>query len=133
MAPSKRCDIKEAKEMAVITKGYAYAFQKLGVLYFSKKEKEKLKDVIPSLRTELFAYSYEKIWEELTLEDRFLLKLLTKKKEYKREEVLTLMGEKAGNYSMYRDRLIKRGLILTRQSYIALSLPFFAEYIEEYC
>ena len=126
-------DIKEAKELAAITKGYAYAFQKLGVLYFSKQTKEKLKDIVPALRSELFAYSYEKIWEELTPEDRFLLKLLTKKKEYKREEVLSLMGEKSGNYSMYRDRLIKRGLLLARQSYIALSLPFFAEYIEEYC
>ena len=126
-------DIKEAKELAAVTKGYAYAFQKLGLLYFSKKEKGKLKDIIPELRSELFAYSYEKIWEELTPEDRFLLKLLTKKKEYKREEVLSLMGDKAGNYSMYRDRLIKRGLLITRQAYIELSLPFFAEYMEEYC
>lgn len=126
-------DIKDAKELAAVTKGYAYAFQKLGVLYFSKQEKEKLKDVIPALRSELFAYSYEKIWEELTSEDRFLLKLLTKEKEYKREEVLALMGEKSGNYSMYRDRLIKRGLLTTRQAYISLSLPFFGEFIEEYC
>lgn len=39
--------------------------------------------------------------------DRFLAGLLTEKEEYKRDEVLKLMGEKAGSYSMYRDRLIK--------------------------
>ena len=65
--------------------------------------------------------------------DRFLAKLLVDKEEYKREEVLKLMGDKAGSYSMYRDRLIKRGILDSRQGYISLALPFFAEYVKEYC
>lgn len=126
-------DSDEAREMAKITKGYAYAFQELGVLCFKKKEDESLEDILPKLKAELFAYSYEKIWEEMTEMDRFLAGLLTYKEEYKREEVLKLMGEKAGSYSMYRDRLIKRGIIKTRQGYISLALPYFDEYIKEYC
>jgi energy-coupling factor transporter ATP-binding protein EcfA2 len=126
-------DTEEAKTMAALTKGYAYAFQELGVLYFKKKNDEVLDDIIPDLRAELFAYSYEKIWEELTEADRFLAGLLVEKNEYKREEVLKLMGDKAGNYSMYRDRLIKRGLLESRHAYISFALPFFAEYIKEYC
>ena len=59
--------------------------------------------------------------------------LLTEKEEYKREEVLKLMGEKSGSYSMYRDRLIKRGILNSRQGYISLALPYFGEYIKEYC
>lgn len=88
---------------------------------------------MPGLREELFAYSYEKIWEELTEADRFLVRLLTGKAEYKREEVLALMGERAGNYSMYRDRLLKRGILESRQAYVSFALPFFAEYVKEYC
>lgn len=126
-------DFSQAQEMANITKGYAYAFQELGVLYFKKNEKEQLEDILPKLKTELFAYSYEKIWEELTEMDRFLASLLIDKEEYKREEVLKLMGEKSRSYSMYRDRLIKRGILNTRQGYISLALPYFAEYIKEYC
>lgn len=126
-------DSDEAREMAKITKGYAYAFQELGVLCFKKKAGESLKDILPKLKAELFAYSYEKIWEEMTEMERFLAGLLTDKEEYKREEVLKLMGEKAGSYSMYRDRLIKRGIIKTRQGYISLALPYFDEYIKEYC
>ena len=126
-------DSNEAREMAKITKGYAYAFQELGVLYFKKKEDESLEDILPGLKAELFAYSYEKIWEEMTEMDRFLAGLLTEKEEYKREEVLKLMGEKSGSYSMYRDRLIKRGILNTRQGYISLALPYFGEYIKEYC
>ena len=122
-----------AKRMADVTKGYAYAFQELGVLYFKKRKNETLDDILPNLKTELFAYSYEKIWEEMSAEDRFLAKLLTEKEEYKREEVLKLMGEKANNYSVYRDRLLKRGIIKGKQGYISFSLPFFADYIKEYC
>ena len=100
----------EAQKMAKITRGYAYAFQELGVLYFKKKKDE-----------------------ELSEGDRELLSLLVDKEEYKREEILTLMGDRAGNYSVYRDRLVKRGLIHTKQAYVALSLPYFGDYIKEYC
>ena len=71
--------------------------------------------------------------EEMTEADRNLARVLTEKNEYKREEVLKLMGEQSGNYSVYRDRLIKRGILNARQGYISLALPFFAEYIKEYC
>ena len=86
--------IDEAREMAIITRGYAYAFQELGVLYFKKCNDETLDDIILRLKTELYAYSYEKIWEEMTAMDRFLAELLVEKEEYKREEVLKLMGDK---------------------------------------
>ena len=124
--------IDEAREMAIITRGYAYAFQELGVLYFKKCDDETLDDIILRLKTELYAYSYEKIWEEMTAMDRFLAELLVEKEEYKREEVLKLMGDKAGSYSMYRDRLVKRGILNSRQGYISFALPFFAQYIKEY-
>ena len=125
-------DNKLARTMANITKGYAYAFQELGALYFKKKEDETFDDVLSNLKTELFAYSYEKIWEEMSSEDKFLIKLLTEKEEYKREEVLKLMGDKAQNYSVYRDRLLKRGIISAKQGYIGLALPYFADYVKEY-
>ena len=85
------------------------------------------------MKSELYAYSYEKIWEELTPEDRNLARLIIYKDKYKREEVLELMGEKSGNYSMYRDRLRKRGIISAKQGYISIYPPFLAEYIRDYC
>ena len=121
-----------AKKMAEITKGYAYAFQELGSLYFNKTQNQSLDEIVELLKSELFSYSYEKIWEELSGEDKYLTKLLTDKEEYKREEVLQKMGDKKKNYSVYRDRLIKRGVITARQGYIGLYPPFFAEYMKEY-
>ena len=121
-----------AQKMAKITKGYAYAFQELGVLCFKKKE-ESVEEILSQLKAELFAYSYEKIWEEMTQMDRYFAKCLINKDEYKREEVLVLMKDKAKNYSVYRDRLLKRGILHSRQGYIGFALPFFADYIKEYC
>ena len=39
-------DVSQARELAKITKGYAYAFQELGVLCFKKKENETLEDIL---------------------------------------------------------------------------------------
>ena len=122
-----------AKEMANLTMGYAYAFQELGSLYFKKKDEDTLEDVVDRLKAELFSYSYEKIWEELSPEDKGLCLLLKDRPESKREDILPLMGEKAGNYSVYRDRLLKRGVIRKGlHGYVLFNLPFFAEYIDEY-
>ncbi len=57
---------------------------------------------------------------------------MTEKEEYKREEVLKLMGEKS-KLLYVQDRLIKRGILNSRQGYISLALPYFGEYIKEYC
>lgn len=125
--------IEEAKKLSRCTKGYAYAYQMLGSLYFRKRDNEELQDIISELKAELFTYSYEKIWEEMAEGDRFLANLLVNKEEYKREEILVLMGAYSNNYSVYRDRLLKRGIINARQGYISLALPYFADYIKEYC
>ena len=125
-------DIVEAKTLVRITKGYPYAFQELGILYFKKKKSENIDDITSSLKSELFSYAYEKIWEELSVEDRKLIHILTDKEEYKREEILDRM-EKPANYSTYRDRLIRRGILVARRSYVALALPYFSDYVKEYC
>ena len=125
-------DKEKAREMAKLTNGYPYAYQELGGLYFKKNKNDTLEDIKESLKAELYAYAYEKIWEEMSAEDRALVRLLTEKKEYSREEILKKM-EKPGNYSVYRDRLDKRGIISSRRGYISLALPFFNEYIKDYC
>ena len=124
-------DVSIAKQLAQITRGYPYAFQELGILYFGKGHKESIESITSDLKAELFSYAYEKIWEELSGEDRAMIRLLLDKEEYKREEVIKNM-EKPANYSIYRDRLIKRGIITARHAFVSLALPFFADYIKEY-
>jgi len=123
-------DTEKARLLADMTSGYAYAFQELGVLAFKDKECP-IENIKENLKTELFAYAYEKIWEELSEGDRALARLLKDKDEYKKEEIVKLM-DKPNNYAVYRDRLIRRGIIKKRQGYIGLALPFFSDYIKEY-
>ena len=123
-------DRSKAKELAEITDGYAYAFQELGVISFKHKDWS-LEELEDELKTELYAYAYEKIWEELSAGDRALVKLLTNKDEYTKAEVTSRM-EKPQNYAVYRDRLIKRGILRKRQGFIGLALPYFREYVLEY-
>ena len=70
MSELHRCKLNiesaQVREMAKVTKGHAYAFQKLGALYFDKKETETLyDDITPELKTELFSRYYENIWKEI--------------------------------------------------------------------
>ena len=125
-------DAVKSRELAQMTKGYAYAFQELGILCFKNQDDINLEEIISRLKEELFAYSYEKIWEELSDQDRALVRLMLDKNEYKREELLAMM-DKPTNYSSYRDRLLKRGIITARQGYISLALPYFSDYVREYC
>ena len=124
--------IDSAKRLAHATKGYAYAFQELGVLLFKKRADESEEDILGKLKAELFSYAYEKIWEEMTSEDRALAFLLQEDREYSREELLSKM-EKPGNYSVYRDRLIRRGIVVAGHGNISLNLPYFNEYMRDYC
>ncbi len=127
-----KVSLETAKILSGITGGYAYAFQELGTIYFKKNDDEGIDEVVARLKSDLFAYSYEKIWEELTEGDRRLCRLIADGKEHKREEIIGQMGTASGNYSVYRDRLLKRGIITARQGYITLALPYFGDYIEEY-
>ena len=128
-----KVDNDKAKYLASLTKGYAYAFQKLGSLYFESETKN-MEDIIAELKAALYSYSYEKIWEKLTADDRLLISLLKKDDaEYKRDYLIEEMGDKKANYNVYRERLLKRGLITNKYGTISLSLPFFAEYMLEYC
>ena len=124
-------DNDTARKLARTTKGYSYAFQVLGSLYFKNGANESFNSIIEKLKYELFSYSYEKIWEELSEEERNLLYIISDGKSHKRAEILQKM-EKPNNYSMYRDRLIKRGLVEQKRGSIELALPYFGEYIKEY-
>lgn len=123
-------DTSKAKELADITGGYAYAFQELGVISFKHKDWT-LDELVSELKTELYAYAYEKIWEELSDGDRALVNLLTEKDEYAKDDVTSRMV-KPQNYAVYRDRLIKRGILKKRHGFIGLALPYFGEYVLEY-
>ena len=124
-------DIEEARRLAVETKGYAYGYQVLGSLYFNKTDSESIDDLMDDYDEILFSESYEKIWEELSASEKELVKIIVDNK--RREDILPLM-ESPQNYSVFRNSLIKGGIIAEAgRGNVEFSLPHFEEYIRYYC
>lgn len=125
-------DFQVAKEMALYTKGYAYAYQVLGTLYFSKKTEETFTDIIPKFDKTLFSDSYELIWKELTEAEKELIKCIYKVEGGKVGEIKKLLNNPA-NFPVLRVRLIKKHIINTSErGKITIDLPDFKRYVEEW-
>ena len=124
-------DIEEARKLARLTKGYAYAYQVLGSLYFNKRGNDTIEDLMDDYDEIIFSQSYEKIWEELTEGEHKLVEIILDHK--KREDILAKM-EKPKNYSEYRSSLIKGGIIReSKRGEVDFCLPHFEEYVRYYC
>ena len=124
-------ELPEASELARLTKGYAYAYQVLGSLYFNKKPDETTDALMSDFDEELFRQSYEKIWEEMSEGEKDLARILVRYQ--KRSDILEVM-EKPKNFSEYRSSLIKGGIIReVRRGEVEFSLPHFSEYVRYFC
>ncbi|MBQ7563868.1 MAG: ATP-binding protein [Lachnospiraceae bacterium] len=123
-----RIDTEDATEMAALTKGYPFAFQVLG--YFTWKNKGDHRKALPEFRQYLEDYVYEKIWSEMSEIDRRLAYGAAKAENGRAKEIKALMEISDDEYSVYRDRLIKRGILDgSKRGYIRFTLPLFDEYV----
>ncbi|WP_044916710.1 hypothetical protein [Butyrivibrio sp. WCE2006] len=120
-----KLDQDQAKKLAHITKGYAFAFQALGLLYYEHHEEMKLDDILSKLDDMLDDFVYKKIWSSLSNQDKNVV-LAIKKENTKVGDICKSLGITSSVFSRYRDRLIKRGIISSSQhGYVSLTLPRF--------
>ena len=70
-------------------------------------------------------FVYKKIWSSLSKQDKDVV-LAIKKDETKVSEICKKTGMTSSIFSRYRDRLIKRGIIMSSgHGYVSLLLPRF--------
>ena len=124
-----------AAEMARLTKGYAYAYQVLGYLYwkYNVENGDSLspEQLLPDYDSYLEEYSYEKIWFELPPTEKRVISYLVLNSKLSTAELREKTGLKAYELSVYRDRLKKKGLIdASEYGYLSLSLPRFEEILK---
>lgn len=123
-------DSEEAKRIGTMTNGYAYAYQVLGSLYFSKKNNEKIEDIISDYERILFRDSYELIWKNLTNSERELVRCICRTKNGRAEDIKALMSNPA-TYPVYRERLIRKHLVDgDTRGVLKIRLPRFDRYVE---
>ena len=115
-------DSDTAVKMSKLTEGYAYAYQVLGYLMWEEEEKKISKKLLSQFDQYLSEFVYDKIWEGLSEKEiNIIIKI-------SRNETLDM---KPNELSVYRDRLIKYGVLESRQrGKLSFALPRFKEYID---
>lgn len=123
-------DIGMAEKITVLTKGYPFAFQVLGYLYWENREKD-IDDILPEYDQYLEEYVYGKIWSELSQLDKKILTEISLSGESRVVRLRERLEMKSELFSVYRERLKRKGVIDTREyGKIKLALPRFAEFVK---
>ena len=123
-------DDDKASEMAKLVKGYPYAYQVLGYLCY--KNNAGYEDVIEEFDVYLEEYVYEKIWSEMSDKDRLVIGAIASIDERKCSNIREKLNMEPSEFSVYRDRLLKKGLVTKpKYGYLDLTLPRFEKFIIE--
>lgn len=121
----------KAERMAGLTKGYPFAFQVLGYLYWENRKTETIDDILPEYDQYLDEYVYSKIWSELSDLDKQILIELANGEENKVKEIREKMQMSSSLFSVYRDRLKRKGVVDTSEyGKLSFALPRFEEYVK---
>jgi len=122
---------EQALELAKATKGYPFAYQVFG--YFTYEKKGDYTAVTPDVRQYLDEYVYDKMWSELTEKEIRLLSAMSEQDLTDVSKIKEHLDMKPNEFSVYRDRLIKKGLLISKiRGKIEFALPFWGDYIREH-
>lgn len=119
----------KALELANLTKGYAYAYQVLGYLLYESGDTVVDNKLLSKYDQYLEEYVYEKIWSELSEKDKLFISGFEKEDNVAVESIIKATSFDKKSASVYRDRLIKRGVLYSPSyGFLSIKLPRFFEY-----
>ena len=119
-----------AYELAVMTKGYAFAYQAFGKYMWDSKNNEITPMVLAKVDDALAQKVYDKIWSELVSKDKWYLSFIVQKDSMDASELLEMTKKTHSDWSEPRKRLIEKGVIDgSIRGKIVLKLPRFKEYV----
>lgn len=121
---------QEAKEMCDLVKGYSFAFQVLGYLYWENAGKKSLGDILPEFDQYMEEYVYSKIWSELSEWDKKIVYVMSENGITKIKDIRDSLQMKSELFSVYRERLKRKGVVDARQyGHLSLALPRFDVFV----
>ena len=122
---------EKATRLAKATKGYAFAFQTIG--YFCWEYPDNEAEAMTRARDYLSEFAYQKIWSELSKNDREVVLAVQKVPSGEIAGIRSILGWTSNQFNPYRDRLLKAGVLMSPQSgYVTLALPWFGEVAAEF-
>ena len=126
-----RLDKESAGKMAALTRGYPFAFQVLGYLYWEHRDTKTVQEILPEYDQYLEEYVYSKIWSEMSEKDKEIMQKLAESGEIKVKDLREQLEMSSEQFSVYRERLKRKGVIDTRKyGKISMALPRFEEFIK---
>lgn len=126
-----KLDMEAAGIMAGLTKGYPFAFQVLGYLYWENRKTKTIEEILPEYDQYLEEYVYSKIWAETSAKDQAVLITMSQSGETKVKNIREKLNMTSGDFSPYRNRLKNKGILDTRTyGKVSFVLPRFAEFIQ---
>lgn len=123
-------DEKTALQLAILSNGYGYGFQLLGYLFYEHK---KIDDyLLNKYDDELRMNSYNKIYSTISENEKKILNEFIKEDIKKVADILKNTGFNDKNFSVYRDRLIQKGVLISPKfGYLSLALPRFKDFLKD--
>ena len=126
-------DKKMAIRLASLTKGYAFAFQALGRLYWDYKDELSLDDILIKLDSLLDDFAYRKIWSSLSGKNKEVVRILVKNGRMPIKKLREELRMNPSVFSNYRSNLMKEGIVSSPEyGYLELALPRFSQIAEIY-
>ena len=123
-------DDDTSREMARLTKGFPFAFQVLG--YYTYENNGDYKKAVPDFRQRLNEYVYDKIWSELSVNDKRVANAIVMSGTGRISDIREQLSMESNEFAPYRDRLIKKGIVNGKErGRLTFELPLFEEYIKD--
>ncbi len=125
--------LDEAKKLADLTKGYAFAFQALGLLYWEYRDTLAMEEILVKYDDMLDGYVYQKVWEGLSEQDRKIVLSLEDEEGIAIKDLMERLSIPSTSFTKYRSRLINKGVLFApMRGYLSLALPRFKQIAELY-
>lgn len=118
-----------AMQLANLSKGYGFGYQLIGHLFFehNKIDDELLRQYDEKLRINC----YDKIFSSVSENQSRILYSLIGEEKKKTADIMLETGFNNKNYSVYRERLIQKGIVIAPSNgYLSLALPRFGEFLK---
>jgi len=119
-----------AKRLTRLVKGYGFGYQALGYLFYERRVIDD--ELIEKYDEALRINAYNKIWEGLGENEKRIVLSFHGADESKVSEILTETTLNNKTFSVYRDRLIKKGVAAGKErGILSIILPRFSVYASQ--
>ena len=126
-------DISRLWAVHMAQKGYAFAFQALGLLYWEYRDTLAMEEILVKYDDMLDGYVYQKVWEGLSEQDRKIVLSLEDEEGIAIKDLMERLSIPSTSFTKYRSRLINKGVLFApMRGYLSLALPRFKQIAELY-